>query len=60
MKDYKRVCDDRIIALIQQVQTDLSADLRVKVITIITIDVHGRDMIDKYIQLNQAPQPTPF
>merc|ERR1719337_253838 len=40
MKDYKRVCDDRIIALIQQVQTDLSADLRVKVITIITIDVH--------------------
>ena len=47
MKDYKRVCDDRIIELIKQVQLDLSADLRVKIITIITIDVHGRDMIDK-------------
>jgi dynein heavy chain len=56
MKDYKKVCDDRIIALIQQVQLDLSADLRVKIITIITIDVHGRDMIDKFIQLKLTDQ----
>ena len=37
-------------------QLDLSADLRVKIITIITIDVHGRDMIDKFIQLKLTDQ----
>ena len=51
MKDYKRVCDDRIEKLIKQVQLKLSSDLRTKVITIITIDVHARDMIEKYVQL---------
>jgi dynein heavy chain len=56
MKDYKRVCDDRINKLIQQVQLDLSADLRVKIITIITIDVHGRDMIEKFVNLKLTDQ----
>jgi dynein heavy chain len=56
MKDYKRVCDDRINKLIQQVQLDLSADLRNKIITIITIDVHARDMIEKYVQLKLTDQ----
>ena len=51
MKDYKRVCDDRIEKLIKQVQQPLSYDLRNKVITIITIDVHARDVIDKFVQL---------
>ena len=51
MKDYKRVCDDRIEKLIKQVQQPLSSDLRNKIITIITIDVHARDVIDKFVQL---------
>jgi dynein heavy chain len=56
MKDYKRVCDDRINKLIGQVQIDLSKDLRAKVITIITIDVHARDMVEKYVQLKLTDQ----
>jgi dynein heavy chain len=56
MKDYKRVCDDRINKLIGQVQIDLSRDLRAKVITIITIDVHARDMVEKYVQLKLTDQ----
>ena len=51
MKDYKKVCDDRIEKLIKQVQQPLSQDLRNKIITVITIDVHARDVIDKLIQL---------
>jgi len=49
MKDYKRVCDDRIEKLIIRVQTELSAELRNKIITIITIDVHGRDVIEGFV-----------
>ena len=51
MKDYKRICDERIEKLIRQVQQPLSSDLRNKIITIITIDVHARDVIDKFVQL---------
>jgi dynein heavy chain len=50
MKDYKRVCDDRIEKLIKRVQTDLNKEVRVKIITIITIDVHARDVIDFFVQ----------
>eukprot|EP00929_Paragymnodinium_shiwhaense_P077084 TRINITY_DN3967_c0_g3_i3.p1 TRINITY_DN3967_c0_g3~~TRINITY_DN3967_c0_g3_i3.p1 ORF type:complete len:4541 (+),score=1544.66 TRINITY_DN3967_c0_g3_i3:127-13749(+) len=49
MKDYKRVCDDRIEKLIKRVQTELSKELRVKIITIITIDVHARDVIEGFV-----------
>lgn len=49
MKDYKRVYDDRIEKLIRQVQQDLSSDLRVKIITLITIDVHARDVVESFI-----------
>jgi dynein heavy chain len=56
MKDYKKTCDDRIDKLIRQVQLDLSRDLRAKVITIITIDVHARDMVEKYVQLKLVDQ----
>ncbi|XP_026191394.1 dynein beta chain, ciliary [Cyclospora cayetanensis] len=49
MKDYKRVYDDRIDKLIRQVQQDLSKDLRTKIITLITIDVHLRDIVEGFI-----------
>nr|PIL99668.1 dynein heavy chain family protein [Toxoplasma gondii COUG] len=49
MKDYKRVYDDRIEKLIRQVQQDLPTDLRVKIITLITIDVHARDVVESFI-----------
>ncbi|PFH34573.1 dynein heavy chain family protein [Besnoitia besnoiti] len=49
MKDYKRVYDDRIEKLIRQVQQDLTCDLRVKIITLITIDVHARDVVESFI-----------
>ena len=49
MKDYKKVYDDRIDKLIRQVQQDLNKDLRTKIITLITIDVHLRDVIEGFI-----------
>ena len=49
MKDYKRVCDERIEKFILRVQTDLDGETRAKIITIITIDVHGRDVIEGYV-----------
>jgi dynein heavy chain len=45
MKDYANLTITRINALIARVRTDLSSDLRVKIITVITIDVHERDVI---------------
>merc|ERR1719487_1634214 len=56
MKDYKRVCDERIEKLILRVQTDMTNELRTKIITIITIDVHGRDVIEKYVQMKLTDQ----
>jgi len=35
--------------LIEQVRNPLSKDLRNKIITIITIDVHERDVIDEFV-----------
>ena len=40
---------NRLIDLINKVRTDLSFLERGKVINIITIDVHGRDVVDKFI-----------
>ena len=49
MKDYYNVTVSRILSLIERVRTDLSMELRIKIITIITIDVHGRDVIEKFV-----------
>lgn len=49
MKDYKKVYDDRIEKLIRQVQLDLDNNLRTKIITLITIDVHLRDVVESFI-----------
>ena len=39
----------RLDALIKQVQGDLSKELRNKIITLITIDVHSRDIVGALI-----------
>jgi len=56
MKDYYNVIVLRIGHLIERVRTPLSADLRVKIITIITIDVHSRDVVDKFCLLRMYDQ----
>lgn len=45
MKDYGQQTIHRINKLIERVRTDLTKDLRDKIITIITIDVHERDVV---------------
>lgn len=56
MRDYKRVNDDRIDKLIRRVQRESNKELRTKVITIITIDVHSRDVIESFVlqKVNEA------
>lgn len=50
MKDYLQITKNRIGALIERVRTDLSFELRTKIITIITIDVHERDVVEEFVQ----------
>jgi dynein heavy chain len=49
MKEYLATVLARIKHLLLRVRTDLSRDLRVKIITIITIDVHERDVIEGFV-----------
>jgi dynein heavy chain len=49
MKEYYNVTVHRIGSLIERVRLDLSNELRIKVITIITIDVHERDVISLFV-----------
>lgn len=49
MKDYLQIILVRIKNLIDRVRTDLTMDLRIKIITIITIDVHERDVVDMFV-----------
>ena len=49
MKEYYIVIKERLSKLIDRVRTDLSDELRVKIITIITIDVHERDVVEAFI-----------
>lgn len=50
MKDYLGVVNGRIVKLIDRVRQDLDPETRVKIITIITIDVHSRDVIEKFYE----------
>lgn len=50
MKGYFDLSVSRINDLINRVRTDLTPEQRVKIITIITIDVHGRDVIERFIK----------
>lgn len=49
MKEYLNVTVVRIAALIERVRTDLTREIRDKIITIITIDVHERDVVEKFV-----------
>lgn len=48
MKEYFSTIIVRLNHLIERVRGDLSHELRVKIITIITIDVHERDVVDMF------------
>ena len=49
VKKYLGVCNDRLNKLIELVLLDLKKGDRVKIITLITMDVHSRDVVDKCI-----------
>lgn len=49
MREYLQTIIVRIRHLIERVRTPLNNDLRVKIITIITIDVHARDVIEDFV-----------
>lgn len=49
MKDCLKLIEARIDALIRKVRGDLTYLDRNKIINIITIDVHSRDVIDKFV-----------
>jgi dynein heavy chain len=52
MKEYLKTIENRIEALIKKVRDDpLTKEQRVKTITIITIDVHGRDVVQKFVNM---------
>jgi dynein heavy chain len=50
MKEYLAVVKNRISKLIERVRQDLTKEIHTKVTTIITIDVHSRDVIDEFVQ----------
>lgn len=48
MKEYGKKCVQRIDVLIDRVvQPSISAEVRAKFITIITVDVHARDVVEQ-------------
>ena len=49
VKRYLQVCENRLQELIKLVLGSLSRGDRVKTITIITLDVHGRDVVQRLI-----------
>ena len=48
MKDCHKLIEVRIENLIKKVRGDLELLERWKIINIITIDVHGRDVVEKF------------
>lgn len=50
MKEYLQDSIEQLTQLIRLVQGDLTKDLRSKLMCLITVDTHNRDVIDKLIQ----------
>ena len=50
VKRYLQLCNSRLASLIQLVLGDLTGEDRTKIISLITMDVHSRDVIDRLIQ----------
>ena len=59
LKKYLGVCNDRLNALIGRVLGDLAGDLRTKIIAMITLDVHARDVVQKLVD-SKAEGPGSF
>jgi dynein heavy chain, axonemal len=59
LKKYLAVCNNRLNALIGRVLGDLAPDLRTKVISLITLDVHARDVVQRLID-SKAEGPGSF
>lgn len=49
MRDCLKLIQARIEGLITKVRGPLAKLERMKIINIITIDVHGRDIVEKYV-----------
>jgi dynein heavy chain len=50
MKDYLKTCTGRVEAMIQLVLGKLEPGDRVKIMTLITVDVHNRDVVNKLVE----------
>lgn len=50
VKRYFQLCNSRLSALINLVMGDLTNDDRTKIISLITMDVHSRDVVDRLIR----------
>ena len=59
VKKYLGVCNDRLRDLINRVLGDLARDLRTKIIALITLDVHARDVVQRLIDV-KAEGPGSF
>ena len=59
VKRYLQVCNTRLSSLIQLVLGELSAADRTKIISLITMDVHSRDVVDRLIA-QKAEGPNAF
>jgi dynein heavy chain len=59
MKDCLKLIENRIDALIRKVRGDLTFLERNKIINIITIDVHSRDVVEKFC-INKVQEPESF
>ena len=56
VKKYLQVCNSRLSALIQLVLGELSSEDRTKIISLITMDVHSRDVVDRLVaQKTEGP-----
>ena len=53
MKKYKALCDERLNNLIRLVQGKLGKSDRKKIITVITMDVHSRDVVARLVKEKQ-------
>lgn len=59
MKECLKTCDTRLENLIKKVRGDLTFLERGKIINIITIDVHSRDCVEKFV-INKVTEPDQF
>lgn len=52
VKRYLQLCNSRLASLIQLVLGDLTGEDRTEILSLVTMDVHPRDVVDRLIQQN--------